>query len=77
MNCHMASVPQPGDLILRYSVDSDFVVVAAESDEVIGGPMPLPVAVALARRHTATGRVWHQEIDQSGIPVTAPVLMGV
>jgi hypothetical protein len=72
----MPSVPQPGDVILRYSSDSEFVVVAAGSESIVGGPVSLPIAVALARRH-CTGTIWHQEIDEAGRPVNAPVAMGV
>ena len=71
----MATGPQPGDLIIRNTVNLQFEIVVASDGRRIGGPFnSFAAAHARARRTAGNGaRLWQQSVDVRGRSLGRPV----
>jgi len=65
----MVVSPKLGDVLLRGTPDTGFVLVDAVTLQHVAGPLPsLPAAVEAAQRHGAPA-IWQQAVDNRGRPL--------
>jgi hypothetical protein len=63
--------PKRGDVLLRGSTESGFVVLDATNRKSLSAPLALREVIALARQHGAK-TIWQQHLDERGRPIGEP-----
>ena len=71
----MAPGPQPGDLIIRSTLNSEFAIFGADGRHVAGPFESFLTAHVRARVEAKGASIWQQMIDLRGRPLGDPTLV--